>query len=77
MADGAHRCERFEVYVDGVLMGETSGEGPRDNYKCDAVEKCMKEGADFAYFTLPRGESFFLFTSRFLSTMLSSIRLIS
>ncbi|EMD69168.1 hypothetical protein COCSADRAFT_31928 [Bipolaris sorokiniana ND90Pr] len=56
VADGSNRCERFEVYIDGVLVGETSGEGPRDNYKCDAVEKCMKEGADFAYFTLPRGK---------------------
>ncbi|MDO3398173.1 hypothetical protein QWJ41_20845, partial [Nocardioides sp. SOB44] len=61
VADSINRCERFEVYIDGLLVGETSGEGPRDNYLCGAVEKCMKEGADFAYFTLPRGKFFYFF----------------
>ena len=56
VSDSANRCERFEVYVDDKLIGETSGEGLRDNRVCGSADECMKNGADHAYFTLPKGK---------------------
>lgn len=56
VSDSANRCERFEVYVDDKLIGETSGEGLRDNRVCESADECMKNGADHAYFTLPKGK---------------------
>jgi hypothetical protein len=56
VSDSANRCERFKVYIDDKLIGETSGEGLRDNRVCGSADECMKNGADHAYFTLPKGK---------------------
>ncbi|KAJ6198187.1 hypothetical protein J3E72DRAFT_268456 [Bipolaris maydis] len=54
VADSAGRCQHFEVFVDGVSIGETDGPGELDNFRCGTPEECMeKHGGSKGYFTLP------------------------
>ncbi|KAJ5061055.1 hypothetical protein J3E74DRAFT_405923 [Bipolaris maydis] len=57
VADSAGRCQHFEVFVDGVSIGETDGPGELDNFRCGTPEECMeKHGGSKGYFTLPGGK---------------------
>jgi hypothetical protein len=56
VSDSVNRCEQFEVYVDGILIGETSGKGLLDGKVCGGPDECMKNGGHHGYFTLPKGK---------------------
>ena len=57
VADSGKRCQHFEVYIDGKLIGETTGDGPLDYTKCgDGVECMEKYGGSHGHFHLPKGK---------------------
>lgn len=57
VADSNSRCQHFEVYIDGKIIGETTGDGPLDGTKCgDGVECMEKHGGSHGHFHLPKGK---------------------
>lgn len=61
VADSEQRCQHYEVYINGQHVGETSGTGELDGFRCGSGEECMeKHGGSYAYFKILKGKAVLL-----------------